>query len=87
MVIGGQAGIPGFKVFFDAEQGKNIAALRHIGNAAFRTLIGCRAGDFLTVKMDRAGRNRVRASNGPHQTGFANTVGAQNAGHLTDVCA
>src|SRR5262245_12038797 len=73
---------PGLEVFLHGEQGKDLAALRHIGDAAARPLVGLEAGNVGAVEMDGAAAHRMLADQRPQQAGLAHPVAAEHTSHL-----
>ncbi len=67
------------------EQRKDLAALRHVAEAARARTCGGRRRDLLAVPLDRAARRSVLADDGAQQRGFADAVAAQNAGDAAEL--
>jgi len=62
---------------------KDVAALRHIGDAAARAAHQGRSGlDIGAFPPDRAGRHRMLADERAQQAGLADAVAPEHAGHL-----
>ena len=74
--------VAGLEILLDGEQRKDVAALRHIGDAAARPLIGPQRRDIGAFPPDRAGRHRMLADERAQQAGLADAVAAEHAGHL-----
>src|SRR4051794_28712289 len=73
---------PGLEIFLDREQRKDLAALRHISDAAARAVGGLERSDILAVKADAATADRLLARERIEQAGLADAVAAEHAGHL-----
>ena len=72
--------VAGLEIFFDSEQRKDFATLRHIAKAAAGALMRREAGNVLPLPNDLAGTDRLMADNGAQQRGLADAVAAENAG-------
>src|SRR3984957_1939599 len=72
----------GSQIFLDREQGKDFAALRHIGDAAPRPLRRFERGDVAALPGDGAAAHRLLAGQRIEQARFADAVPAEHAGDL-----
>src|SRR5712672_3185063 len=72
----------GLEIFLDREQRKNLAALRHIGDAAARAVGGLERGDILAVEADAATADRLLAGQCIEQAGLADAVAAEHASYF-----
>src|SRR5580700_6249528 len=72
----------GAQVFLDREQGKDLAALRHIGDAASRPLRRFERGDVAAFPGDGAAAHRLLAGQRVEEAGFADAVAAEHASDL-----
>ena len=77
-----QDGEPGLEILAHGEQGEDIAALRHPGDAAARALVGGQAGDLRALPADAAGGDRVGTDDGAQQARLADAVAPEEAGDL-----
>src|SRR5262249_50415284 len=73
---------PGFEIFLDREQGKDFAALRHIGDAAAGTVGRLQLGDVGAVERDRTAADRMLAGERIEEGGLADAIASEHAGHL-----
>src|SRR5262249_40043806 len=73
---------PGFEIFLDREQGKDFAALRHIGDAAAGAVGRLQLGDVGAVERDRTAADRMLAGERIEEAGLADAVASEHAGHL-----
>jgi hypothetical protein len=69
-------------IFLDREQRENLAALRHVGNAAAGAFGWPQRGDIVAFPGDGAPRNRVLAGERIKEARLADTVAAEHAGDL-----
>src|SRR5580700_7886771 len=72
----------GAQIFLDREEGKDFAALRHIGDAAPRPLRRFERGDVAAFPGDGAAAHRLLAGQRIEETGLADAVPPQHAGDL-----
>src|SRR5262249_55241941 len=72
----------GLEIFLDREQRKDLATLRHIGDAATRAVGRLERGDVLAVEADAPAADRLLAGECIEQAGLADAVTAEHAGHL-----
>src|SRR5258705_12148812 len=72
----------GLEILLDREQRKNLATLRHIGDAAARAVGGLERSDILAVEADAATADRLLAGESIKQTGLADAVAAEHASHF-----
>src|SRR5580658_5928269 len=72
----------GAQIFLDREEGKDFAALRHIGDAAPRPLWRPQRGDVAAFPGDGTAAHRLLAGQRVEQAGLADAVPAEHAGDL-----
>src|SRR5262249_2348762 len=71
--------------FLDGEQRKDLAALRHVGNAPSCPLYRSQMRDVVAFEQDVSGADRVLPDQRAQQTGLADAVTAEHAGDLADL--
>ena len=76
-----QHGKAGLQVFAHRQQRKDVAALRHPGDAAPRAVVDRQPRDVGAFPADRARADRMRAGDRAQQAGLAHAVAAEQAGH------
>ena len=81
-LVARQPGKAGLEVLAHGQQREDLAALRHIGDAAPRPLVGLHARDVLAVEQDAAAAHRLVADDGAKQRALADAVAAEHAGDL-----
>ena len=74
--------VAGLQVLAHGEQGEDLAALRHVRDAAARPVVGFQARDVAPVERDRARGDRPVTDDRAHQRGLADAVAAEHAGDL-----
>ena len=79
-ILPGDRGEPGFQVLLDRQQGKDLAALRHVGDPAFRPRVRRQFADVLVLPQDAAAGDRLMADDGAKQRRLADPVAAEHAG-------
>src|SRR5262249_59071290 len=72
----------GLEILLDREQWKDLAPLRHIGDAAPRPLVGLEPGDVRALPPNAAAAHRVLADERAQQARLADAVAAEHAGDL-----
>jgi len=70
------------EVLLDGEQREDVAALRHIGDAAARALVRLQRRDVVAFPDDAAGAHRMLADQRAQEAGLADAVAAEHAGDL-----
>src|SRR5262245_47570604 len=78
---------PGLEILLHGEQRKNLAALRHVGDAAAGPLVGFQAGNVRFVEMNGPAAHMMVAGQRAQQAGLAHAVAAEHAGHLAGLGA
>src|SRR5262249_45425872 len=72
----------GLEILLDRQEWEDFAPLRHVGNAAPRTLAGLEAGDVLPLEPDRTFSDFMLSPESVQEACLADAVAPQHARHL-----
>jgi hypothetical protein len=75
-----------FQVLLDGKQGKDLAALRHIGDASTCPLVRPQPSEIEPIEGDRAAPDRMVTDHRAQQAGLADAVAAEHASYLAGLC-
>src|SRR5262245_10906890 len=82
-VLAGERRKAGLEVFLHCEQWKDFSALRYVGDAAARALVGLQARDVDAVEMNGPAAHRMLPDKRAQQAGLADAVAAEHAGDFS----